>query len=189
MLAHAGRVELTLGRLGDAESTLHRALDLAEHHHAEHSPGANPGQNLNPNAGSIVGAGTEPPNAEPVDAGTADMLVALSRVAWHRNDLSRAAEYLKRRRPGEGAGLPQHPYRWRVAMARSAAEHDWSTALNLLDEARRVYVGDFAPPVHPIHATRARVLTASRDLAGAAAWAMSTLPASTSSPTSTSTST
>ena len=24
------------------------------------------------------------------------MLVALSRVAWHRNDLSRAAEYLKR---------------------------------------------------------------------------------------------
>ena len=48
-------------------------------------------------------------------------------------------------------------------MARlSAAEHDWSTALNLLDEARRVYVGDFAPPVHPIHATRARVLTASR---------------------------
>ena len=34
-------LELTLGRLGDAESTLHRALDLAEHHHAEHSPGAN----------------------------------------------------------------------------------------------------------------------------------------------------
>ncbi len=30
--------------------------------------------------------------------------------------------------------------------------------------------GDFSPPVHPIHATRARVLTASGDLAGAAAW-------------------
>ena len=75
-------------------------------------------------------------------------------------------------------------------MARlSAAEHDWSTALNLLDEARRVYVGDFAPPVHPIHATRARVLTASEISPAQRRGPTSTLPASTSSPTSTSTST
>ena len=46
-------------------------------------------------------------------------------------------------------------------MARlAAAKQTWSTALDLLDEAQRVYVGDFAPPVHPIHATRARVMTA-----------------------------
>jgi LuxR family maltose regulon positive regulatory protein len=57
-------------------------------------------------------------------------------------------------------------------MARlRASQRDWPTALALLDEAERVYMGDFSPPVHPIHATRARVLAASGDLAGATAWA------------------
>ena len=105
--------------------------------------------------------------------GTADMLVALSRVAWHRDDLPATAEFLRRADDlGESAGLPQNPYRWRVAMARlRAAEHDWAAALELLDEAERVYVGDFSPPVHPVHATRARVLAASGDVTGAIAWA------------------
>jgi len=57
-------------------------------------------------------------------------------------------------------------------MARMrAARRDWAGALALLDEAERVYVGDFSPPVHPIHASRARVLTASGDVDGAIAWA------------------
>jgi LuxR family maltose regulon positive regulatory protein len=57
-------------------------------------------------------------------------------------------------------------------MARlRAAERDWTTALELLDEAERVYVGHFSPPVHPIHASRARVLTAAGDLAAATEWA------------------
>jgi LuxR family maltose regulon positive regulatory protein len=105
--------------------------------------------------------------------GTADMFVALSRSAWHRNDLVGAADYLRRADDlGEAGGLPQHPYRWRVALARlRATERDWSTAVALLDEAERVYVTDFSPPVHPIHATRARVLAASGDVTAAAAWA------------------
>jgi LuxR family maltose regulon positive regulatory protein len=145
-------MELTLGRLADAERALHRALALAERHATD--------QTSTGSAGKVV-------------RGTADMLVALSRAAWHRNDLATAADYLRRADDlGEGAGLPQNPYRWRVAMARlRATERDWSTALDLLDEAQRVYVGDFSPPVHPVHATRARVLIASGDLAGAAAWA------------------
>ncbi len=83
--------------------------------------------------------------------GTADMLVALSRVAWHRDDPTAATEYLRRAEVlGEAAGLPQHPYRWRVALARlRAADGDLTTALELLDEAERVHVGDFSPPVHP----------------------------------------
>ena len=105
--------------------------------------------------------------------GTADMLVGLSRAAWHRNDLDAAAGFLRRADElGEPAGLPQHPYRWRVALARlRTADRDYAGALELLDEAERVYVGDFSPQVHPIHATRARVLLASGDVAGAAAWA------------------
>ncbi|GAA1157824.1 LuxR C-terminal-related transcriptional regulator [Nocardioides aquiterrae] len=136
-------LELTLGRLRDAERTLRGALELAERQ----------------------GSG--------VLRGTADMLVALSRAAWHRDDLATAADLLRRADDlGEAAGLPQNPYRWRVAMARlRAVERDWATALELLDEAERVYVGDFSPPVHPVHATRARVLAASGDVAGAVAWA------------------
>ena len=47
---------------------------------------------------------------------------------------------------GEHAGLPQNRYRWRVAMARiREAEGDLDGALDLLDEAERLYVGDFSP--------------------------------------------
>jgi LuxR family maltose regulon positive regulatory protein len=139
-------MDLTLGRLRDAERTLEAALELAERHQDDDSG---------------------------VLRGTADMLVALSRAAWHRDDLPAATGLLRRADDlGESAGLPQNPYRWRVAMARlRAAEHSWSAALELLDEAERVYVGDFSPQVHPIHATRARVLAASGDVAGATAWA------------------
>ena len=136
-------MELALGSLRSAERTLEDALALA----GRHGPR--------------------------VLRGTADMLVALSRAAWHRDDLPAAADLLRRADDlGEAAGLPQNPYRWRVAMARiRAAERDFPAALELLDEAERVYVGDFSPQVHPIHASRARILAASGDVAGAAAWA------------------
>ena len=113
------------------------------------------------------------PAGSSVLRGTADMLVVLSRVAWHRNDLAAAAEHLRRSDElGEGAALAQNPYRWRVGMARlRAAEGDLSTAVELLDEAERVYVGDYSPNVQPVHATRARVLAARGDVAEARAWA------------------
>lgn len=139
-------LELTLGRLRDAETTLRDALELAERHR--------------PAGGGVL-------------RGTADMLVALSRTAWHRDDLASAADLLRQADDlGEAAGLPQNPYRWRVAMARlRAAETDWPAALDLVDDAERVYIGDYLPPVHPLHATRARILAASGDVAGAAGWA------------------
>lgn len=139
-------MELALGRLRDAERTLDRALNLVERHQSD---------------GSV-----------PM-RGTADMLVALSRVAWHRDDLDSVAELLRRADDlGESAGLPQNPYRWRVAMARlRAVERNLPVALELLEDAERVYVGDFSPPVHPIHASYARLLSASGDVAGARAWA------------------
>ncbi len=58
---------------------------------------------------------------------------------------------------------PQHPYRWRVAMAAAAAAagRHAPTAVGLLEEAERVYVADFAPHVRPVAAARARVLAAS----------------------------
>jgi LuxR family maltose regulon positive regulatory protein len=139
-------MELRLGRLRDAERTLEDALELAE---------------------------STTPEGATVLRGTADMLVGLSRVAWHRNDLAAVAEHLRRSDElGEAAALAQNPYRWRVGMARlRAAEGDLATALELLDEAERVYVGDYSPNVQPVHATRARVLAAQGAVAEARAWA------------------
>ena len=62
---------------------------------------------------------------------------------------------------GEHTGFPQNPYRWRVAMARiREAEGDLDGALDLLDEAERLYVSDFSPNVRPIAALKTRVWVA-----------------------------
>ncbi len=73
---------------------------------------------------------------------------------------------------GEPNGLPQHPYRRRVARARLLeAEGDPGGALALLEEAERVYVGDFSPDVRPVAAHRARTLLTLGRLPEALAWA------------------
>jgi LuxR family maltose regulon positive regulatory protein len=73
---------------------------------------------------------------------------------------------------GEHTGLPQNPYRWRVAMARvREAQGDLDGALILLDDAQRVYLGDFSPNVKPVPALRARVLAAHGRWRDALDWA------------------
>ena len=68
--------------------------------------------------------------------------------------------------------LPQNRYRWRVAMARiREAEGDLGGALDLLNEAERLYVGDFFPNVRPVPALRARVRVALGELGEALGWA------------------
>jgi LuxR family maltose regulon positive regulatory protein len=105
--------------------------------------------------------------------GTADMHVGLAGVLLERNDLTGALEHLSISHGlGEHNGLPQNAYRWRVVMARlREAEGDLDGALALLDEAERVYVGDFAPDVQPVAATRARLRIRRNELAHAQAWA------------------
>jgi LuxR family maltose regulon positive regulatory protein len=117
-------------------------------------------------------AGLELATANDVVRGTADLHVGLAEVLIERHDLAAALEHLEASAQlGEQARLPQHPYRWRVAMARIRhAEGDTEAALALLDEAERVYDTDLSPPVRPVAATRARVLLASGDLAAARRW-------------------
>ena len=135
---------LTLGRLGDARRLATEALDLAR----------------SATTGEVV-------------RGTADMWVALGRVAWQYGDAATSARHLDRAADlGEGAGLPQQPYRWRVAMADlRAAVGDWRAADALLEEADRLYNGDFSPNVRPVAATRARLWVRAGDLAAARRWA------------------
>ena len=97
----------------------------------------------------------------------------MSQIAGERDDLAAATRHLLHAEAlGEHTWLPQNPYRWRVAMARvREAEGDLDGALDLLDEAQRVYMGDFSPNVRPIPALRARVLAAQGHVGEALAWA------------------
>ena len=109
----------------------------------------------------------------PVLRGTADMYVGMSEVHRERGDLQAATQQLLRSQElGEYNGLPQNPYRWRVAMARiRQAEGDLGGALDLLNEAERLYIGDFFPNVRPVPALRARVWIAQGRLGEALGWA------------------
>ncbi|MGH2487842.1 MAG: LuxR C-terminal-related transcriptional regulator, partial [Ktedonobacterales bacterium] len=96
-----------------------------------------------------------------------------SKVHRERNDLRAATRrLLDSQELGEHAGLPQNPYRWRVAMARiREAQGDLDGALDLLDEAERRYVGDFFPNVRPIAALAARMWIKQGRLGEAFGWA------------------
>jgi LuxR family maltose regulon positive regulatory protein len=139
-------LELATGRLAQAHRTVSRALRLA-------GTGA---------AGASL-------------RGTADMWVALATVMWECGDRAAARDHLHRAGDlGEAAGLPQHPYRWRVAMARlRAAEGELKAADGLLEEAERLYSGDFAPNARPVAAMRARLAARAGRLAEARAWVRS----------------
>ena len=136
-------IRITQGHLGEALRTYEQALRLAANQD-----------------GTVL-------------RGTADMYVGMSQIARERDDLPAATRHLLRAEElGEHTWLPQNPYRWRVAMARvQEAEGELDGALDLLEEAQRVYMGDFSPNVRPIPALRARVLAAQGRVGEALAWA------------------
>jgi len=136
-------IRITQGRLGEALLTCERALQLVT------------------------------PETGPVLRGAADMHVGIAGVLLERGDLEAARRHLATSSDlGEHAGLPQNPYRWRVAMARiREAEGDPDGALTLLDEAQRRYVADYFPDVRPVPALRARVQARQGRWADALAWA------------------
>jgi LuxR family transcriptional regulator, maltose regulon positive regulatory protein len=141
-------IRIAQGRLGDALRTYEQALKRSVGQHASEQ-------------------------GESVLRGTADMYVGMSELHRERGDLSAATRNLLRSQElGEHTGLPQNPYRWRVAMARiREAEGDLDGALDLLNEAERLYVSDFFPYVRPIPAMRARVWVAQGRLDEALSWA------------------
>ena len=136
-------IRRTQGRLGEAMRTYEQAL--------QHAP---------QQGGSVL-------------RGTADMYVGMSEIHRERDDLRAATQQLLLSQElGEHIGLPQNRYRWRVAMARiRQAEGDLSGALDLLNEAERLYVGDFFPDVRPVPALTARVRVAQGEWGEALGWA------------------
>ena len=134
---------LAQGRLGEAMRTYEQALQRA------------------------------PEQGGPVLRGTADMYVGMSEVDRERDNLHAATRHLLTSQElGEHLGLPQNQYRWRVAMARiRQAEGDLAGALELLNQAERLYVSDMFPNVRPVAALKARVWIAQGSLGEALGWA------------------
>jgi LuxR family maltose regulon positive regulatory protein len=135
-------IRIAQGRLREAMSTYERGLQRAE-------------------------------RAALVLRGVADVHVGLSDLFRERNDLEAALQHLLTSRElGEHAGTPQNRYRWRVAMARvRQVGGDPEGALDLLDEAERLYASDFSPDVRPVPAIRARVWIAQGEWGRAIGWA------------------
>jgi LuxR family transcriptional regulator, maltose regulon positive regulatory protein len=109
----------------------------------------------------------------PVLRGAADMYVGMSNLHYEHNDLQTATQHLLTSQAlGKLAGLPQNPYRWCAAMARiRGAQGDLDGALELLDEAERLYDGNFSPNVRPVATRKVRVWLAQGRLGEALAWA------------------
>ena len=124
-----GDIRIVQGRLGEALHTYEHALALV------------------------------PERNRALVRGPADMHVGMSEIFRERNDLEAARRHLiESQELGDNASMPQHPYRWRVAMARlRQAEGGTEEALALLEDAERVYVSDFFPNVRPLAALRARM--------------------------------
>ncbi len=114
---------------------------------------------------------TEP--GAPVLRGAADMYVGMSDLHREHNDLKTATQHLLTSQTlGELARLPQNPYRWCAAMARiREAQGDLDDALDLLDQAERLYDGNFSPNVRPIAARKTRIWVGQGRLGEALGWA------------------
>jgi len=122
-------MKMTLGFLHEAISTCEHALRLA----AEHG--------------------------KPMPIGTEDVYSGLSELHRETGDLEAAAQDLVNCKVlGEQVELPDWQYRYCVAQARlNESLGDPDGALELLDEAERVFVRTPLPIVRPIAAMKARV--------------------------------
>lgn len=123
-------------------------------------------------ARAVFESGLELARRHDIVRGTADMHAGLCEVHLERGDVETAARHLDAALAlGDAAGLPQHPYRRRVAAAGLCrARGDLDGALRLLAEAEPLYDTDLSPPVRPVAAMRARALVAAGDLDGARRW-------------------
>src|SRR5438270_4743448 len=97
----------------------------------------------------------------------------MSELEREHGDLLAATQHLSTSKElGERTGFPLNGTRWSEAMAGIRdAQGDPDGALDLLDEAERLYVSDFSANVRPVSALKARVWVAHGRVSEALAWA------------------
>jgi LuxR family maltose regulon positive regulatory protein len=88
---------------------------------------------------------------EPVPRGTADLYAGMGELHREHGDLRAATQHLLTSKElGERTGFPPNRSRWCVGMARiHEAQGDLDGALELFEEAERLYVPNFFPNVRP----------------------------------------
>ncbi|NPV76643.1 MAG: helix-turn-helix transcriptional regulator [Anaerolineae bacterium] len=135
-------MQVILDRLGEAEASLLQAIQLA------------------------VVQGNE------VKAITAHHHLGLALLAHERGDDATAAQRLQSAAElGQRTTLIDWPYRWNLARARlKESARDWDAALDLLDEAGRVYVKNPIPMLRSVEALKARIYLKQGRLDQAASW-------------------
>jgi LuxR family transcriptional regulator, maltose regulon positive regulatory protein len=132
-----------LGRLGEAEQALRTA---------------------------IARAAAQGPAAEAV---TAHHHLGLALLAHERGEDTATARHLATAADlGQRTTLIDWHYRWNLAQARfKESAGEWDAALDLLDEAGRVYVKNPIPLLRPVEALKARIYLKQGRPDKAAAWA------------------
>jgi LuxR family maltose regulon positive regulatory protein len=136
-------IKMTLGHLHEAVSAYEHALQLA----AEHG--------------------------EPRLTGTVDVHIGISKLHRERGDLEAAAQdLLTGKKLGEQVELPDWQSRWCIAQARlTETLGDLDGALDMLDEAERLFVRTPLPEILPIAAMKASVWVKQGKFAEALSWA------------------
>jgi LuxR family maltose regulon positive regulatory protein len=111
-------------------------------------------------------------HGEPIPLGTEDAYTAISSLHREQGDLKAAAQDLATsKKLGEQVELPDWQYRWCVAQAPlEETLGNLKNALDLLNEAERVFVRTPLPKSHPIPALKARVWLKQGRLAEALGW-------------------
>jgi LuxR family maltose regulon positive regulatory protein len=110
---------------------------------------------------------------EPVPPDTADLHRGLSELYLEQGKLEAAAQHLlSSKKLGEQAELPVWRYRWCIDQARlNETQGDLDSALDLLDEAERLFIRTPLPDLHPLSAMKARIWVTQGRLAEAMGWA------------------
>lgn len=135
-------MQMTLGHLSQAESICERGLALAK----AHDP--------------------------PLPIGTEDIYSGISLVHHAQGKLDTAVHDLQMcQKLGQQVNLPDWRYRWCIAQSQlDVSMRDLDSALDLLDEASRVFVRTPLPEIRPIAAIKARVWLKQGRLNEALAW-------------------
>ncbi len=135
-------IRVTQGRLREAVSTYENALHLVAKH------------------------GERPPQ------GTAELYLGLTELCLEHGDPETAASHLLRsEKLNEQAPQDAYQYRWRVVKAQlKEAQGDLDGALDLLNDAERVYTPGVMPDIRPVAAMKARVWIIQNRLTEALDW-------------------
>ena len=109
---------------------------------------------------------------EPALQGTADLHLGLGELLLQQGHLESATQHLLTSEElNEQAPVEAYQYHWHVARARlKEAQGDMDGALDLLDDAERVYTGGVVPDVRPVAALKTRVWVAQGRLTEALGW-------------------